>query len=161
MTHTVEIQNLAVPPEEPSSLPKWRGKFESKDEISFKASRSGTGAGGQNRDKRSTKVEVRFDIWKSDLLSLNEKRRLVAYLLERKAKSIIDDGIIRISSSKERNQRTNYNEAVSKLEALITEALTPEKERIPTEKPEEADAKRLYDKRKQSDLKRSRSNSEE
>jgi ribosome-associated protein len=96
-------------------------------ELNFFASRS-SGPGGQNVNKVSTKVELRFDVLNSTLLTSEEKEVLLIKL----AKKINNDGILLIVSQNERSQLRNKENAIEKFYSLVAKALTPKKKRRPT-----------------------------
>lgn len=122
-------------------------------ELSFSFTRS-SGAGGQNVNKVNTKVELRFSIPNSQLLSADEKEILKLKLATR----INNDGDLVITSQTERSQLKNKEAAIKKFYALIVKALTPRKKRKATKPSASAVAQRLDNKRLQSRKKTSRKN---
>ncbi|TAJ08662.1 aminoacyl-tRNA hydrolase [Marinilabiliaceae bacterium JC017] len=120
-------------------------------EFQFKTSRS-SGAGGQNVNKVSTKVELRFHIASSPLLSDNEKERL----LEKLANRINQEGELIITSQSERTQLRNKTKVVEKFYDLLKVALTPRKKRKATKPTKGSIEKRLDKKRKQAQKKSGR-----
>ncbi len=120
-------------------------------ELVFTASRS-SGPGGQNVNKVSTKVEVRFHIGRSTLLNDEEKER-VRTILQNKINS--EDELIVVAQS-ERTQLKNKQKAIEKFNALINKAITPPKKRKPTKPSPESKAKRLDEKKAQGEKKSSR-----
>jgi len=111
-------------------------------EFLFSASRS-SGPGGQNVNKVSTKVELRFDVPHSNLLSEEEKEILVNLLV----KKINTEGILIIVSQSERSQLKNKEKTIGKFYALLKKSLTPKKKRKPTKPNAAAKEKRLEEKR--------------
>lgn len=97
------------------------------NEFKFSASRSG-GPGGQNVNKVSTKVELRFALFQSDVFSEQEKR-IIKFKLARR---INNEGEIVLVSSVERSQWRNKEKVIEKFFKLIEQALTPVKKRIRT-----------------------------
>lgn len=90
------------------------------DEIRFRASRSG-GPGGQNVNKRATKVELSFDLAASRALSADQKGRAF-----RRLRSRLDSrGLLHVTSQTERTQAANRARAVERLTTLVTEAARP------------------------------------
>lgn len=122
-------------------------------ELHFSASRS-SGPGGQNVNKVNTKVELRFHIASSTLLSDEEK----ALLLEKLAKKINTEGELIIVSQTERSQIKNKEKVIEKFYALLTRALTPRKKRKPTQPSQASKEERLEEKRKQAEKKDRRKN---
>jgi ribosome-associated protein len=96
-------------------------------ELGFKSSRS-SGPGGQNVNKLSTKVELRFNINSSNQLSDDEKK-ILAFKLKRKINSVNE---LIVVSQTERSQLKNKEKAIAKFYTLIEKALTPRKKRKPT-----------------------------
>lgn len=85
------------------------------------------GAGGQNVNKVSCAVHLRFDIRASHLPD-EIKARLLAYGDRR----INGDGVIVIKAQRYRSQDRNRDDAVSRLQALIDEAAEVRRVRTPT-----------------------------
>jgi ribosome-associated protein len=105
--------------------------------IKIKTSRS-SGPGGQNVNKRSTRVQVWVGV--NDLnLSDEEKERIRAKLTNK----INERDEIETESDEERLQEQNRERAIEKLNALIEEALHEDEPRIPTEPHQGAVEKRL------------------
>jgi ribosome-associated protein len=96
-------------------------------ELIFRASRS-SGPGGQNVNKVNTRVELRFNIMSSALLTEDEKK----IILEKLSNRITSDGILILASQVGRTQMENREKVTEKFYKLITRALTPPKRRKPT-----------------------------
>jgi ribosome-associated protein len=111
-------------------------------EFVFNTSRS-SGAGGQNVNKVNTKVELRFHIDFSELLTDNEK----LLIRQRLANRITDKGELVLTSQTERTQLKNKEKVIEKLYILIEKALTPRKKRKPTQPTNASREKRLEKKR--------------
>ena len=111
-------------------------------EFIFNASRS-SGPGGQNVNKVSTKVELRFNVLHSDLLSEKEKE----ILLTRLEKKINSEGFLIIVSQSERSQLKNKEKTIEKFYTLLKKSLTPVKKRKPTKPDAAAIEKRLEEKK--------------
>jgi ribosome-associated protein len=95
-------------------------------EVRIEAVRS-TGAGGQNVNKVSSAVHLRFDIAASSLPE-GVKSRLLAL----KDRRITRDGVIVIKAWQHRSQDMNREEALARLERLVNSVAEPPKRRIPT-----------------------------
>ena len=111
-------------------------------EFIFSASRS-RGPGGQNVNKVSTKVELRFDVPNSNILTEEEKE----ILLIRLQKKINTEGFLIITSQSERSQLKNKEKTIEKFYALLKKSLTPGKKRKPTKPNAAAKEKRLEEKK--------------
>ncbi|MCX6280544.1 MAG: alternative ribosome rescue aminoacyl-tRNA hydrolase ArfB [Bacteroidetes bacterium] len=111
-------------------------------ELVFSASRS-SGPGGQNVNKVSTKMELRFHIMNSFLLSETEK----ILLMEKLGSRINKEGELVMVSQSERTQLKNKEAVIEKFYALISKALKPRKKRKPTRPTAAAREKRLESKR--------------
>ncbi len=120
-------------------------------EFHFAASRSG-GPGGQNVNKVNTKVELRFVVSDSILLSDQEKQ----LIREKLANKINLEGELIIVSQTERSQLKNKVQAIERFYQLIAFALTPRKKRKPTRPTRASKERRLDSKRKQAEKKSNR-----
>lgn len=120
-------------------------------EFTFSASRS-SGAGGQNVNKVNTKVELRFLINSSQLLTDDEKTIIIQKLHSK----LSGDNELIIVSQTERSQLKNKEKTVEKFYALLNKALTPRKKRKPTKPTASSKLKRLDTKRVNSDKKTTR-----
>lgn len=120
-------------------------------EFQFLTSRS-SGPGGQNVNKVNSKVELRFDIQNSILLSDEQKEILQAKL----AKKISAEGIFSVISQIDRSQLANKEDAVRKFYLLIIKALQPVKRRKRTKPTLTSVEKRLTGKRIKSGIKQNR-----
>jgi ribosome-associated protein len=120
-------------------------------DLEIEAVRS-SGPGGQNVNKVSTKVELRFDLRGTAVLGSSTKARLRALA----GKRVDSEGRIRIISQRTRDQSRNRQDALDKLAHMIREALIPPKPRKPTRPTRASRARRLDDKRRQSSKKRLR-----
>jgi len=121
------------------------------DEFVFQASRSG-GPGGQNVNKVSSKVELRFSIPTSALLTENEK----SIILEMLANKINIDGELIIVAQTDRSQLKNKEKVTEKFYLLIEKALTPRKKRLKTSPTRASVERRLESKRVQATIKAGR-----
>ena len=111
-------------------------------ELKFSASRS-SGPGGQNVNKLSTKIELRFNVTESTLLTEEEKGIILGKLGNR----INKEGELVLTSQAKRSQLANKENVMEKFCALIINTLTPKKKRTPTKPSLQAKEKRLESKR--------------
>ena len=121
------------------------------NELNFSFSRSG-GPGGQHVNKVNTKVELRFAI--ADSLVLTEEEK--AILLEKLAKQINQEGELIVIAQETRSQLKNKSKAKEKFYVIINKALKPKKKRKPTTVSRAAKEKRLKGKRELSEKKERR-----
>ena len=120
-------------------------------EFRFSASRS-RGPGGQNVNKVNTKVELRFNVAESQYLTDDEKIRISEALKGR----ISSDGELLIVSQSERTQLMNKKKAEERFYKLLSMVLTVQKHRIATSPTKASKKKRIEKKKKQSEIKRLR-----
>ena len=126
--------------------------FES--EFLFAASRS-SGPGGQNVNKLSTKVELRFNVLSTNLLSEKEKQ-----LIFQKLKNKINkEGELVLVSQSERTQLMNKQAVIEKFFRLISIALTIQPKRKATRATFSSKIKRLEEKKNRGTIKRLRKDS--
>ncbi len=121
------------------------------DEFVFQASRS-SGPGGQNVNKVSSKVELRFNIAESALLNDDEK----AILAEKLANKLNKSGELVLVAQTDRSQLKNRETVIDKFYLIIEKALTPRKKRYKTRPTKASVEKRLESKRVQAKLKADR-----
>lgn len=125
-------------------------------EIRFRFSRSG-GPGGQNVNRRDTRVEIVFDVESSPSIGPRLRARALARLRHR----LDAQGRLRIVASEERTQAANRAKAIDRLRATLAEALRPPPApRVPTRPSRAAIERRLAAKRMRSERKRRRARPE-
>lgn len=122
-----------------------------KIELQYKAVRS-SGAGGQNVNKVSTKVQIQFFVEQSNGLTADEKATLTAKLANR----ITKDGFIMVECGETRSQLKNKELCTQRLFMLLENALKKDKKRIATKIPKAVIKKRLEDKQKNAEKKENR-----
>lgn len=121
-------------------------------ELTWTASRSG-GPGGQNVNKVSSKVDLRFALEESEALTEPQKTRLRAAARNR----LDEDGAIQIVVQDTRDQPQNLAIALERLAELIRHCLRPPKARRPTKPTKGSQRRRLDAKKRQGSKKADRS----
>jgi ribosome-associated protein len=116
-------------------------------EIDIHAVRS-QGAGGQNVNKVSTAIHLRFDIRTSSLPQFYKDE-----LLKLRDSRISDDGVITIKAQQHRTQERNREDALDRLRVLIQSVAIPRKKRRPTRPTKASQNRRIESKKKQGRLK--------
>jgi len=121
-------------------------------EVDFAVSRSG-GPGGQNVNKVSTRVTLRFNVDASEVLSIDQRRLIRARLATR----INKEGILQVTSQRTRSQELNRADVQERFAELLRDALHKEPPRIPTRVSRAAKIKRVEEKKKRTEIKVARS----
>jgi ribosome-associated protein len=110
-----------------------------------------SGPGGQNVNKVSSAVHLRFDIRASSLPDFYKQR-----LLGMHDHRISKDGVINIKAQQYRSHELNQQDALDRLKQIIKQATTTRKKRIPTKPGKKAKQRRLEGKTRRGKLKAER-----
>ncbi|CAN5399997.1 alternative ribosome rescue aminoacyl-tRNA hydrolase ArfB [soil metagenome] len=117
-------------------------------EINFTTSRS-SGPGGQNVNKVNSKVTLKFDVARSQILTEHQKEIVLRKLSTR----MTNDGVLVITSQEKRSQLQNKGEVLQKLDDVFVKIFTPRKPRKATRPGKAAVRKRIDEKKQRSQKK--------
>ena len=120
-------------------------------EITFQTSRS-SGPGGQNVNKVESRVELRWHLMESQVLTEVQK----VLILEKLANQLTADGLLLITAQDDRSQYRNKEIALTRFHELLLKSLRRPKPRKATKPNRSAVRKRLEGKKIQGDKKASR-----
>ena len=119
-------------------------------EVEFSAIRA-QGAGGQNVNKVSSAIHLRFDIHASSLPDALKER-----LLSLNDSRITQEGVLVLKAQQHRTQEMNRSDALNRLQEVIDSVATPPKPRRATKPSHGAKQRRLEGKSQRSEIKSSR-----
>ena len=117
------------------------------EEIELSAIRA-QGSGGQNVNKVSSAIHLRFDVQASTLPAFYKQR-----LLQMRDSRISKEGVIVIKAQQFRTQEKNREDALSRLREMIKNAAVMQKARRPTKPSKSSQKKRLDSKTQHSRMK--------
>jgi ribosome-associated protein len=113
------------------------------------------GPGGQNVNKVSSTVQLRFNVRETPSLPVEVKQRLIKLA----GKRLTSEGILIIEARQYRSQERNRQAAQQRLIRLIQQAVEPPKPRHKTKPTHASTLRRLESKRKRGEIKRMRRHS--
>lgn len=134
-----------------ATIPLSQGVSVPEAELEVRTARSG-GPGGQSVNTTDSKVELRWNIATSP--SLSEAQR--ARLLERLASRSTSEGVLILTGSEHRSQHRNREAVLARFRAIVSEALTPPRQRRRTRPTRASKERRLRAKQRRGELKRLR-----
>ncbi len=120
-------------------------------ELNFQFIRS-SGPGGQNVNKVSTAVQLRFDVGNSPSLPGDVRTRLIRLAGRR----VTQEGILIIEARRERTQERNREDAIERLRELIRQAAQKPRPRKKTKPSKAAKERRLESKKQRGRIKKMR-----
>jgi ribosome-associated protein len=120
-------------------------------EVGIAFARSG-GPGGQNVNKVSSKVELRWSPASSSALAESDR----SWLLERLAHKLTIEGELIVTATLTRDQGKNRDDASSKLALIVRAALDRPKARRPTKPTRSSKRRRVEGKRHRAEIKKNR-----
>ena len=117
-------------------------------ELLFSASRS-SGPGGQNVNKVSTKITLKWDVAQSQSINPEQKELLLKKLFSR----LTTEGVLILTAQDNRSQLQNKEAAILKLDQLLEQAFKQKKIRKPSKPSKAAKRKRMDNKKKHGEKK--------
>lgn len=111
-----------------------------------------SGPGGQNVNKVSSAVQLRFDVSHSSSLGADVKERL----LKLAGSAVTSEGVLILTARRYRTQEQNRQDAIQRLVVLIRKAAELPKKRKPTHPGAAASGARLKSKMRRGEIKRTR-----
>jgi len=111
-----------------------------------------SGPGGQNVNKVSSAVQLRFDVRNSPSLTALARAALLF------GGGLTRDGVLIITAQRFREQERNRADARARLVEILRQAATPKTPRRPTKVPKASKRKRLDNKKRRAEIKRGRAN---
>jgi ribosome-associated protein len=128
-------------------------------ELVITATKAG-GPGGQHVNKTSTKINLSWNLTRSNALTDEEKdtvaRKLPPRMLKIEDTAEGPEVIVKLSSSSTRSQHKNREAAKQRLHLAVNNALKPKKKRKATKVPRKAKERRIQDKKRQGQKKQGR-----
>ncbi len=112
----------------------------------------GSGPGGQNVNKVSSAVQLRFDVRGSKWLDDDQKNRLIRLA----GKKITVPGVLVIMARRHRTQNQNREDAVTRFEVLFRESIKKPNQRIRTQPSGASKERRLQSKKQKGLIKKTR-----
>jgi ribosome-associated protein len=109
-----------------------------------------SGPGGQNVNKVSSAVQLRFDVRSSPSLTQTAREALL------RGGRLTREGVLIITAQRFREQERNRADARARLAEILRQAATPPKPRRPTKIPKASKRKRLDGKKHRGEIKRGR-----
>jgi ribosome-associated protein len=111
-----------------------------------------SGPGGQNVNKVSTAVQLRFDVLNTASMPVEIRERLIRLA----GKRVTAEGVLIIQASRYRTQERNRQDAVERLVRLVRQAAEKPKRRLKTRPTLASRERQLANKRRRSHIKRMR-----